>query len=186
MTSGGRTIFRLPFNRNGLLLKGTPLKFGLNLVAVTVNTIQASNPIGSTSSVVSAGYPNYNALDDQIIPLYRQYLKRMPTNAELAALHLSPNLAGRVSTLPIEMMAAQEYFDAAGNPHRLWLQKVLTERFLGRTPTQPEFDQWIPNSSRTFRYSRTELLRQLYAQNFTRPKISKALRHGVKNIEDKK
>ena len=131
-------------------------------MAVTVNAIAASNPIGSTSPVVSAGYPNYNALDDQIIALYRQYLKRMPTNAELAALHLSPNLAGRVSTLPIEMMAAQEYFDAAGNNNQLWLQKVFTE-VLGRTPTQPEFDQWMKRYA-DLRYSRTELLRQLYAQ----------------------
>ncbi len=161
ITSGGRTIFDSA-QAPRVITQGNPSQVRINLVAVAVNAIAISSPLGTGSSVISAGYPNYNALDDQIVTLYRQYLKRLPTTTELAALHLSPNIANRIGTLPIEMMAAQEYFDAAGNNNQLWLQKVFTE-VLGRTPTQPEFDQWIKRYA-DLRFSRTELLRQLYSQ----------------------
>jgi uncharacterized lipoprotein YbaY len=161
ITSGGRTIFDSSQTQR-VITQGNPSQVRINLVAVPPTAGSTPALASTTSPVVSAGYPNYNAIDDQIISLYRKYLNRMPTNSELAALRFSPNITTRISSLPIELMAAQEYFDAAGNNNQLWLQKVFTE-VLGRAPTQPEFDQWMKRYA-DLRFSRTELLRQLYSQ----------------------
>ncbi len=157
ITSGGREILNTPQPQR-VITQGNPTQVRLDLVSVP--TLYSGN---INSQVITAGYPNYNALDEQIALLYRRYLNRLPSNAELAALHVSsPNLANRVSTLPIELMAAQEYFDASGNNNAQWLRRVFTE-IVGKAPTQLEGDQWMQRYA-DLRFSRTELLRQLYAQ----------------------
>lgn len=155
VTSGGRTILETTQPQR-VITQGNPSKVRLNLVAV--GTQLASTP---GSSVVTAGYPNYNSLDDQIVAIYRQYLGRNPTVGELAALRFSPNIQNRLSTLPIEMMAAQEYYDASGNNNQVWLEKVFTT-IVGKPPTPQEFDVWNRRMAE-LRNSRTELLRQLYS-----------------------
>lgn len=155
VTSGGRTIFETNQPQR-VITQGNPSKVRLDLV--TVGTQLASTP---SPSVVTAGYPNYNSLDDQIIAIYRQYLGRNPTPGELAAIRFSPNIQTRISTLPIEMMAAQEYYDAAGNNNQVWLQKVFTT-IVGKPPTPAEFDVWNRRLAE-LKNSRTELLRQLYS-----------------------
>lgn len=152
VTSGGRTIYETA--PQPVITQGNPSKVQLNLLKV--GTQVASLP---GSSVVTAGYPNYNSLDDQIIKLYQDYLGRNPTAGELAALRFSPNIQSRLSSLPIEMMAAQEYYDASGNNNQVWLQKVFTT-IVGKPPTAAEFDQWNRRLAEV-RNSRTELLRQL-------------------------
>ena len=152
VTSGGRTILETAPQR--VITQGNPSKVRLNLAPIATQV--ATNP---GSSVVTAGYPNYNSLDDQIIKVYQNYLGRNPTVGELAALRFSPNIQNRLSTLPIEMMAAQEYYDASGNNNQVWLQKVFTT-IVGKPPTAAEFDQWNRRLAE-LRNSRTELLRQL-------------------------
>ncbi len=151
--SSGRTIFESA--PQPVITQGNPTSVQLNLVKV--GTQLASTP---GSSVVTAGYPNYNAFDDQIIKMYQEYLGRNPTVGELAALRFSPNIQNRLSSLPIEMMAAQEYYDATGNNNQVWLQSVFT-KIVGKPPTAAEFDQWNRRLVE-LRNSRTELLRQLY------------------------
>ena len=155
VTSGGRTILETTQPQR-VITQGNPSKVRLNLVAI--GTQLASTP---GSSVVTAGYPNYNSLDDQIVAIYRQYLGRNPTVGELAALRFSPNIQNRLSTLPIEMMAAQEYYDASGNNNQVWLQKVFTT-IIGKPPTADELDAWNRRLAE-LRNSRTELLRLLYS-----------------------
>ncbi len=110
--------------------------------------------------MVTAGYPNFNQIDDEIIAIYRKYLNRSPTSGELAALRVSPNIQSRLSTLPIEMMAAQEYYDAAGNNNQVWLQKVFFT-IVGKQPSPAEFNEWNQRLAQLGN-SRTALLRQLY------------------------
>ena len=64
--------------------------------------------------------------------------------------------------MPLELMAAQEYFDLAGNNNLVWLEKVFQE-IVKKRPSQIELDQWMRRYA-DLRYSRTELLRQLNSQ----------------------
>lgn len=155
VTSSGREVMTSQPQR--VLTLGNPSQVRLDLIALQTNL--TSTP---ASAVVSAGYPNYNVLNDQVVAIYRQYLNRPPSNAELAALRFGPDLTSRINTLPIELMASQEYFDAAGNNNQLWLERVFGV-IVGKSPTQTEFDQWMRRYA-DLRYSRTELLRQLYSQ----------------------
>lgn len=158
VTSGGRTIWDT-VQPQRVLTQNNPTRVQLTLVSTVQNV--ASNP-----STVTAGYPNFNVLDDQIIKLYQQYLGRSPTNLELAALRSNPGILGQMPTLPVQMMATQEYFDAAGNNNQLWLQKVFGV-IVGKQPSAAELDQWMQRYAQ-LGYSRTELLRQLNQQAQTR------------------
>ncbi len=152
--SGGREILQT-VQPQLVITRGNPNKVRLNLSSSTAAV--ASTP---GSSVITAGYPNYNSATDQIIKIYRDYLGRNPTNGELAALQFAPNIQAKLTNLPIELMAQQEFYDRTGNNNQVWLQQVFSI-IVGKQPTQAEYDQW----SRRFaelRYSRTELLRQLY------------------------
>jgi hypothetical protein len=138
-----------------VITRGNPTKVRLNLASSP--TTLASNP---GSSVVTAGYPNYNAATDQITKIYRDYLGRNPTNGELAALQFVPNMQTKLSRLPIELMAQQEFYDRAGNTNQAWLQQVFA-RIVGKQLTQTEYDQWNRRLS-DLGNSRTALLDQLY------------------------
>jgi uncharacterized lipoprotein YbaY len=154
VTSGGRTILETPTPQN-VLTQGNPSDVGLNLAAVGQSSLVSTGG----SSVVTAGYPNFNSIDEQITGMYRQYLGRAPTSLELAALHTMPGIQDRLSRMPLELMAAQEYFDLVGNNNLAWLDRVF-QTLLGRRPSQLEMDQWMRRFAE-LRFSRTELLRQL-------------------------
>lgn len=153
IVSGGREILQT-VQAQPVITRGNPTKVRLNLAAT-------STALASTgSSVVTAGYPNYNAATDQITKIYRDYLGRNPTNGELAALQFAPNMQTKLSRLPIELMAQQEFYDRSGNNNQAWLQQVFA-RIVGKQLTQTEFDQWNRRLA-DLGNSRTALLEQLY------------------------
>lgn len=154
VVSGGREIMQSA-QAQPVITRGNPTKVRLNLVSSSIGLVSSPG-----SSVVTAGYPNYNAATDQITKIYRDYLGRNPTNGELAALQFAPNIQTKLSTLPIELMAQQEFYDRTGNNNQVWLQQVFT-MIVGKQPTPAEYEQWNRRFAE-LRYSRTELLRQLY------------------------
>lgn len=167
VTSGGRII--LASRAQTVLTNGNPSNVRLELVPIGDGSFVGVGSGGSTGNgngggVVTAGYPDFdrNAIDDRITAMYRRYLLREPTFLELAALRSTPGIIDRLDTLPLELMAAQEYFDAAGNNSRVWLDAVFRE-IVKRQPTTTELEQWMQRYN-SLRSSRTELLRQLYAQ----------------------
>ena len=60
-------------------------------------------------------------------------------------------------------MASQEYFDLARNDRDFWLTNVFGV-IVGRQPSQAEITQWKQRFA-DLRFSRTEVLRQLYQQS---------------------
>jgi len=120
-------------------------------------------PLSSSGSgnVISAGYPNYETLDSRLTSMYRKYLNRDPSFIELAALRATPGIDARIDSVPLDLMASQEYFDAAGNNDALWLERVFTQ-VVKRPPSQGELTQWRQRYA-DLRDSRTDLLRQLYS-----------------------
>ncbi|RMF40321.1 MAG: hypothetical protein D6753_11930 [Planctomycetota bacterium] len=156
VTSGGRTIMDTP-QPVRVLTQNNPreVKLQLQPLATTVSTT-------SPGSVVTAGYPNFNAIDEQLVAMYRHYLNRDPTLLELAALRTIPGIEAKLKELPLELMASQEYFDAAGNNNNVWLDRVF-EEIVKRPPSAQEHEQWMRRFAE-LRFSRMELLRQLYAQ----------------------
>lgn len=154
VTSQGRMILdtRQP---QGVLTRSRPSQVLLHLESV-------APPSTGQGGVITAAYPNLNDVDDQLIALYRRYLRREPTFLELAALRTTPGIVDHLQNMPLELMAAQEYFDAAGNNNTVWLEKVFTE-IVKRRPNRSEQEQWMRRYA-DLRFSRTELLRQLNAQ----------------------
>jgi len=151
VTSAGRTILETQQPQR-VLTGGAPSQAQLALIPVTSF---------GTGGVVTAGYPNYNAIDTQLTAMYRKYLNRDPLPLELASLRLTPGIESRLETLPIDIMAGQEYFDAAGNNNLVWLERVFSQ-IVKRPPTQDEMLQWMQRFTE-LRNSRTDLLRQLYS-----------------------
>ncbi|MEO8270978.1 MAG: hypothetical protein ABI557_14745, partial [Aureliella sp.] len=127
-------------------------------VQLTLASVTNANSAG----VVSAGYgPNYVTVDSRLTSMYRKYLNREPTFVELAALRMTPDIENRLNLMPIDIMASQEYFDAAGNNNAEWLARVFTQ-VVKRPPSQTELQQWMKRFG-DLRYSRSDLLRQLYS-----------------------
>lgn len=154
VTSGGRPILETPQPRT-VLTRGNPSEVQMQLATLTRN-------VSSGGNTVSAGYsPNYSVVDQQLVAMFRKYLGRSPSPLELVALHATPGIEDKLRTMPIELMAAQEYFDAAGNNNQVWLDKVFTQ-IVQRQPTPSELQQWMDRYQQ-LRFSRTDLLRQLYS-----------------------
>jgi uncharacterized lipoprotein YbaY len=151
VTSAGRTILETQQPQR-VLTGGAPSQVQLVLIPVTGF---------GTGGVVTAGYPNYNAIDDRLTAMYRKYLNRDPLPLELASLRLTPGIDTRLETLPLDIMAGQEYFDAAGNNNLVWLERVFSQ-IVKRPPTQDEMLQWMQRYAELGN-SRTDLLRQLYS-----------------------
>ncbi len=105
------------------------------------------------------GYPGYDAITQQIVAMYQRYLGRSPSTVELAAWTQFPDVEYRLANAPLELMAAQEYFDRVGNNNTVWLRAVFGE-ILGRAPTPIEEEQWMRRYAQVG-YSRMEVLRQL-------------------------
>ncbi len=128
-------------------------------VQIYVTPIQSA--LASASSpVISASYGGNDALIAQYRQIYRRYLGRDPSELELAAWLYSPTAATDIESLPISLMAGQQYFDAVGNNNTMWVTAVF-QQIIGRPPTPQERDQWLQYFS-DLRGSRVELLRQLY------------------------
>lgn len=151
ITSRGRTIYNTP-NPQRVLTGGNANAVNLALASVYDRSVPA----------MTAGYPRYDDLNSRLIKLYQRYLDRSPKPLELAALMSTPGIEDRLDELPLEIMAAQEYYDSVGNRNDLWLRKVFQE-IVGVAPSQLEFDRWMQRFQ-SLRYSRTELLRQLAIQ----------------------
>ena len=154
IVSGGREILQ-SVQSQPVITRGNPTQ--VRLIMASSAPPLAANP---GSSVVTAGYPNYNTATDQITKIYRDYLGRNPTNGELAALQFAPNMQTKLSKLPVELMAQQEFYDRTGNNNQVWMQTVFTT-IVGHPPTQAEYDQWTRRFA-DLGYSRTRLLDQLY------------------------
>lgn len=129
-------------------------------VQVVVAPIQQQNVASTGSPVISAGYGSNDALLAQYRSSYRRYLGRDPTDLEIAALMVSPTTVTDLESLPISLMASQQYYDAIGNNNTVWITSVF-QKVIGRPPTTQERDQWLSYFS-DLRGSRVELLRQLY------------------------
>jgi len=78
---------------------------------------------------------------------------------ELAAWHQVPDVEFRLTRLPLELMASQEYFDRVGDNNLVWTRQVFGE-IIGHTPAAVELDQWMRRFAE-LRYSRTEVLNQM-------------------------
>lgn len=159
VTANGRTVLDTPVPQT-VLTRGNPSRVNLRLQRLP-QTGLVSNDQG-TPGVVTAGYPNFNQIDEQFTAMYRHYLSRDPQPIELAVLHNTPSINERLRTFPLELMAGQEYFDAAGNNNQVWFEKVF-EEIVKKRPSDAELAQWMQRYAE-LGYSRTELLRQLYSQ----------------------
>ncbi len=159
VTSGGRTILDTPQPQR-VLTNGATKQVQLVLAPV-LGAISTAGNAPSTGGVVSAGYPNYNTIDEQLKTMYRKYLNRDPNFGELAALRVTPGIESRMATLPLDIMAGQEYFDGAGNNDAAWLEKAFSQ-IVKRPPSQTELQQWLSRYA-DLRRSRIALLNQLYS-----------------------
>ncbi len=159
VSSGGRNILYTP-QPVRVLSQGNPSQVQLRLEAVG-NTTSFDTNAGTPGTLT--GFANYNQLDDEVTRLYRLYLGREPSMAELAATRvLGSDLKTLNERLPLKLMASQEYFDLARNNRDFWLTNVFGV-IVGRQPSQAEINQWKQRFS-DLGFSRTELLRQLYQQ----------------------
>lgn len=159
VASGGRDIMYSQPVR--VLTQGSPNNVQLRLEGYVASASGVSSPGG----YMSAGYVNYNELDQRVVNLYRTYLGRDPTVGELAASRvLGTNANNTLEKLPLKLMASQEYFDLARNDNTFWLTNVFGV-IVGRQPRQDEIIQWNQRFAE-LRYSRTELLRQLKQATF--------------------
>lgn len=151
ITSGGRTIADT-IQPQRVLTNGAG-----NQVQLTVAALAGAG----TGNVTSAGYADYGSIDARLTSMYRKYLNRDPTFIELAALRTTPGIANRIDSMPLDIMAGQEYFDAAGNNDSEWLYRVFTQ-VVKRPPSNTELQQWMQRYGE-LRNSRTDLLKQLYS-----------------------
>lgn len=150
VTSQGSTL--LASNRSErVIMQGTPQNVQLELVPLA----QLVSTNGPGVGAVTAGYKNYDDIDGQIVRQYEKFLGRAPNTIELVAWRESPAL----SSMQLELMASQEYFDLVGNNSRVWIAQVFTV-IVGKQPTANELDQWLVYFAR-LRNSRMDLLRSL-------------------------
>jgi len=156
ITARGQTLY-VASRPEYVLTRGNPTRVQMQMVPSTsIATVSVSDP--GNGNVYSAGYTNYDLITERVTQAYQRYLDRQPSSLELAAWHQIPDVEFRLSRLPLELMASQEYFDRIGDNNSLWIRKIFGE-FFGRTPTALEFDQWIRRFA-DVRYSRMEVLKQ--------------------------
>jgi uncharacterized lipoprotein YbaY len=116
VTSGGRTILD---TLQPIRVLGHNPSDNIQIVVVPV---QSPNLVSASSPVISAGY-GYGAVSDAMLAQHRQiylrYLGRTPSDIEVAAFSVSPTPAADLESLPINLMAGQQYYDAVGNHQRI-------------------------------------------------------------------
>ncbi len=132
-------------------------------VQIEVIPAQTTAAYPSNWPVVTAGYGSSvtDALASQYTQIYRRYLGRDPYPMEMAAFMVASNPQNEVSSLPLNLMASQQYYDAVGNNNTMWITAVF-QQIIGRPPSIQERDQWLEYFNR-LRGSRMEVLRQLAA-----------------------
>lgn len=151
VSSGGRTVLASDRPQR-VITNGNPRQIQMELVSL--ERFASAN----TNTPTSAGYSNYNQVDDRINSLYRQYLGRTPALAELIAWRRLP--ADRLNTGQLDIMASQEFFDLTGNNSQDWIDRVFSE-IVGKRPTAQELSQWLLHYD-NLRRSRMDLLNHLY------------------------
>ncbi len=156
VTSGGRTIYDTP-QPQFVLTQGAPNTVQMILEPTSITQYPGIG--GSGGNVIAAGYNPAEVYGRQITTVYQRYLGRSPTSIELAAWYQIPDVDYRLTRLPSELMASQEFFDRTGNNRAAWLQRVFSE-IIGRTPSPVEMNEWMRRFAE-LRYSRMELLDQL-------------------------
>jgi uncharacterized lipoprotein YbaY len=162
VTSQGRNIMFTP-QPVRVLTQGNPSRVDLRLdeVASIPASTTSAGSVGTAGTLT--GFANYNQLDDEVIRIYRLYLGRAPSPAELAAARILGNdLKTLTDRLPLKLMASAEYFDLARNDNDFWLNNVFGV-IVGRQPSPAEMTRWKQRFAE-LRHSRTELLRQLHQQ----------------------
>ncbi len=150
VTSNGRTILASDRPQQVITL-GNPRQIQMELVSLE------RFASATTNTPISAGYPNYNQVDDRIRSLYLQYLDRQPAAVELIAWRRLP--MERINTAHLDIMASQEFFDLAGNNSHDWIERVFSN-IVGKRPSAQELSQWLLHYERLDR-SRMELLNHL-------------------------
>ena len=126
MTSGGSTIAYSEQPQN-VLTQGNPNSVQLVLTSPSV-PYASGGAVNSYATNTYASMPTFTGYDgysQQIIADYQLYLGRNPNSVELAAWQQLPDINARISRLPLELMAGQEYFDRSGNNNLSWMQKVF-------------------------------------------------------------
>lgn len=151
VSSGGRTVLASDRPQR-VITNGNPRQVQMELVS-----LERFASAGSETPI-SAGYSNYNQVDDRINALYRRYLGRAPALAELVAWRRLP--ADRLNTGQLDIMASQEFYDLTGNNSQDWIDRVFSE-IVGKRPTAQELSQWMLHFDQ-LRRSRMELLNHLY------------------------
>lgn len=152
VTQNGRTIMDTP-QPVRVLTRGNPSNVSLELASLAPQRDNRNGPI------IETGFQRPSQIDDQIIQTYRHYLGRDPSPLQFAVLKATTNIEDTLRNLPLELMAAQEYFDRAGNNNQVWIRAVFQE-IVGRQIRDQELLEWIRRYDE-LRGSRTELLRQL-------------------------
>lgn len=162
VSSRGRNIMFSP-QPVRVLTQGNPSQVELRLEEVVSSGSSAPASGQASSNGMLTGFANYNQLDDEVIRIYRLYLGRAPSPAELAAARiLGDDLKTLTDRLPLKLMASAEYFDLARNDNDFWLSNVFGV-IVGRQPSPAEITRWKQRFSE-LRHSRTELLKQLHRQ----------------------
>jgi len=150
VTSRGNLLFHSEQNYP-VLTRGNPNQVEIRLVSASTS----SNSSGS-------GFANRQAIDQYIETTYRRYLRRSPYYIEHATLLMDPQLENRLRSLPLDLMASQEYYDAVGNNDTAWITQIF-EEMVGRKPLASELENWRRRFS-DLRFSRSSLLTQLDSQ----------------------
>jgi len=157
VTSRRRTLF-VTDRPEFVLTRGNPMQVRMQLVPASgFSAATVSNT--NNGNVYTVGYTNYDSISQRVTAAYERYLDRQPSSLELAAWHQVPDVEFRLTRLPHELMASQEYFDRVGDNSSVWVRKVFGEVF-GSTPTALEFDQWMRRFA-NLGYSRMEVLNQM-------------------------
>jgi uncharacterized lipoprotein YbaY len=154
LTSGGNVLYVSDRNPR-VLTQGNPAEVQVRMVAADTSLPTTGNPGQGT-------HTNTEAISRQIQAIYQRYLRRDPYYIEQSALMLDPRIQERLKTLPLELMATQEFFDATGNNEAAWITQIFKE-MTGRNPQASELQNWQRRFAE-LRYSRSTLLAQLQSQ----------------------
>lgn len=153
ITSNGRTIYQTQ-RPTYVLTQGNPTNVNLLLSPATYSP--------GDGNFIQAGYRPPNSYRQKIAAAYQRYLQRSPTAMEMAAFDRTPDIAERVKRLPADLMATEEFFSRMGGNTDAWIRASFQE-IVGHAPTSSEINLWMRRFGE-LRYSRTELLNQLYMQ----------------------
>lgn len=161
VTSGGNVIYHSDRNVR-VLTQGTSTS-NVQLRMVTANTNWQTPPTATQPGLPNQGsFTNSDAINRQIQALYQRYLRRDPYYIERAALMMDPRIEERLRTLPLDLMATQEFYDSVGNNDADWITRIFQE-MAGRRPQANELQNWQRRFAE-LRFSRATLLAQLQSQ----------------------